>query len=106
VNVNGHAGQWRAKNTGEKIAGRKADKDGEEHEQRHAGKEVVVVAAARRTGNGADRLVRLSGDCDQDASVRTWTGEECAPTWELQALYTELVWGALADVRGEAQWPI
>jgi len=80
VNVNDQAGQGRAKHTGEKITWRKADKNSEEHEQRHGGKEIVVVSAARRAGCGADRLVRLSGDCGQDASVRTWTGKGCAST--------------------------
>ena len=97
VDVNDQAGQRRAKNPGQEIAARETDKDGDKHEQRHDGKEIVVVTATRRAGNGADGLVRLSGDCDQDASVRTWTGEGCASTWELQALYTELVWSALAE---------
>ncbi len=80
VNVDDQAGQCRAENTGEKIAAREADKDGDEHEKRHDRKEVVVVTAARRAGDWADGLLRLNGECGQDASVRTWTGEECTST--------------------------
>jgi len=89
MNVNGDAGQGRAENAGEKIAMREADEDGDEHEEGHDGKEVVVVTAAGRAGDWADGLLRLSDECGQDASVKAWTGEECASTWELQALYTE-----------------
>ncbi len=80
MDVNDRAGQRRAKNAGEKIAARESDKDGDEHEKRHEGKEVVVVTAAGRAGDWADGLLRLNGECGQDASVRTWTGEECTST--------------------------
>ena len=89
VDVNDWAGQRRAENAGEKIATRESDEDGDEHKQRHDGEEVMVVTAARRAGDWADELLRLNGECGQDASVRTWTGVKCASTWELQALYTE-----------------
>ena len=102
VNMNNQTWQRRAKNAGQEIAARKADKDGDEHEQRHGGEEIVVVTAAGRAGDWADGLLRLSGNCGQDASVRTWTDVKCASTWELQALYTELVWGAPEEsVRAE-----
>jgi len=97
VDVNDQAWQRRAKNAGQEIAAREADKDRDEHEKRHDRKEVVVVTAAGQAGYGANRLVRLGYECCQDASVRTWTGEECASTWEVHALYPESVWGALAD---------
>ena len=97
VDVNDQAGQRRAENAGEKIATRESDKDADEHEEGHDGKEVVVVAAARWGLNGADGLLRLSDECGQDASVWTWTGEECASTWKVKALYTELVWSAQED---------
>ena len=97
VDVNDQAGQRRAKYAGQEIAARETDKDGGKHEQGHDRKEIVIATAAGRDRDGTDGLVRLSGDCDQDASVRTWTGAGCASTWELHALYTELVCSALAD---------
>jgi len=80
VDVNDRAGQRRAENAGEKIAASESDKYGDEHEERHDGKEVVVVTSAGQPRYGADRLLRFSYKCCQDASVRTWAGEECAST--------------------------
>src|SRR5258708_39345637 len=71
MDVNDRAGQWRAENTGEKIAAREADKDRDEHEKGDGGEEVMVVAATRRAGDWADGLLRVSRYWDQDAFVRT-----------------------------------
>jgi len=51
MDVNDRAGQWRAENTGEKIAAREADKDRDEHEKGDGREEVMVVAATRRAGD-------------------------------------------------------
>jgi len=70
VDVNDRAGQRGTENPCEKIAARETDEDGDQHEQRATGEEVVVVTAAGQADWRAHTCDRLRGNCCQEASEK------------------------------------